>query len=366
MTIDELYKNPIFIFPKERGNKTFKEFLGEKLNEYKNLIKELDGNNQICVPDINKICDGLSETVRHASIGLRCEAYCQLGKILSQIVTDRQHALMQMNIPMYRIRTFNDTTKIPQDDNDLMKELFHIPFNQVENVGNERYSLSGHPSLYLGNSIYTCCKELGITEHDIKNKSIYCSRFKRNDTSNGEPIQLFDLRINQRESMCMSENGKWIYLNVFPLILACSITVKEKNKPFKPEYIIPQLVLEWIRNNAHEKMDEKIRGIAYSSTKVTMNDVDCCEMFYNVVLPAGILSEQNTYCERLRSILEITTPVKLSDCINSENGNFDIDIDNQNKPHENCRLKQVQRYSSTIYGTMEEIVDKENFKTIDL
>jgi hypothetical protein len=362
MTIDKLYKNSIFRLPKERGDKTYCTFLKEILNEYKNLIKELDNNSQI-YPDVELICNGLLETVRIANIGFLCKAYCQLGKVLSKIVTNEQYALTRMNIPLYRIRKFKTTTEFPSNDNELMKELFHIPFNKIENVGNERYSISGHPSLYLGSSIYTCCEELNITKQDIKTGLVYCSRFESNDMCNNGPIQLLDLRTKQ----CKNEKDRHLYLNLFPLIMACSVAVKEKDKPFKPEYTIPQLVLEWVRNNAYPKINEKIIGIAYSSTKITMEDTDCPEKFYNVVLPAGIPSKENTYCDKLRNILKMTVPTKLSHkcgCLIKKNV---VDIDNPNKPHENCYLEQEKHiYTNSMHGYMEEIIDKNSLTTIDI
>lgn len=46
------------------------------------------------------------------------------------------------------------------------QELFHVPFESRRLVGSNRYSIPGHPSLYMANSIYTAYKELNEPEFD--------------------------------------------------------------------------------------------------------------------------------------------------------------------------------------------------------
>ncbi|MFH4351795.1 hypothetical protein WAJ70_22165, partial [Acinetobacter baumannii] len=52
------------------------------------------------------------------------------------------------------------------------------------------------------------------------------------------------------------------YLIIWPLMAACSVRVKNTTNTFKPEYIIPQLLLQFIR------YDEFFDGVSYFSTKV--------------------------------------------------------------------------------------------------
>ena len=40
------------------------------------------------------------------------------------------------------------------------EEMFHIPFQYNHIVANERFSMSGFPSLYLGSSVYVCWEEM--------------------------------------------------------------------------------------------------------------------------------------------------------------------------------------------------------------
>ena len=53
----------------------------------------------------------------------------------------------------------------------------------------------------------------------------------------------------------------------FPLILSCHFKVQFPNDPFKPEYIIPQLVLQWLRSQTD------IEGLCFVSTQVDFDQV---------------------------------------------------------------------------------------------
>ena len=79
------------------------------------------------------------------------------------------------------------------------------------------------------------------------------------------------------------------------LVLACSLPVIYSEAPFKPEYIIPQMLLQSIiRYNLTCNVDNKILGIKYTSThigdsKLWINfpaNKKNKQLFYNYVFPA--------------------------------------------------------------------------------
>jgi hypothetical protein len=89
------------------------------------------------------------------------------------------------------------------------------------------------------------------------------------------------------------------YLITYPLIAACSLIVREKNKPFVPEYIIPQILLAWIRKN------KKYRGIAYFTCS---KYDDAREVHsYNIVIPPVEVST-HVHCGRLEKEFKLTSP----------------------------------------------------------
>ena len=52
------------------------------------------------------------------------------------------------------------------------------------------------------------------------------------------------------------------YVLCWPLLAACSVRVLHTGMPFIPEYIVPQLLLQWLRN------ESGLDGLRYFSTKV--------------------------------------------------------------------------------------------------
>ena len=52
----------------------------------------------------------------------------------------------------------------------------------------------------------------------------------------------------------------------YPLIFACGLKVKEENKPFKPEYVIPQLLFQVVSECSD------LMGVSYTSTRMENPD----------------------------------------------------------------------------------------------
>lgn len=60
----------------------------------------------------------------------------------------------------YRLRVVNDVNSFPLE----RKELFHIPSNKNYLVGTERYSMPGHPCLYLASQEVLTYYECGMPD----------------------------------------------------------------------------------------------------------------------------------------------------------------------------------------------------------
>lgn len=132
-------------------------------------------------------------------------------------------------------------------------EMSHIPFEYNHKVGNERYSIAGCPSLYLGSSVYVCWEEMRRPDFDYVNIGLFKARKKMKviDVSNQNNYHF----TNQKFADCLN--------------LACSLPVVFPEDPFKPEYIIPQMLLQSIvRYNRSCSIEDKIEGIKYSSAHI--------------------------------------------------------------------------------------------------
>ena len=102
---------------------------------------------------------------------------------------------------------------------------------------------------------------------------------------------------------------------LFPLIIACTFKTKNQNATFKPEYIVPQLLLQYVKeygyiqNRLVKKDEREIYGVMYTSVqKPTREQADVVQdnTYDNVVLP--VIDIKESYCSRLRDIFEWTDP----------------------------------------------------------
>ena len=159
------------------------------------------------------------------------------------------------------------------------EEMFHIPFQYNHIVANERFSMSGFPSLYLGSSVYVCWEEMRRPDIDYVNIALYKTK---------QTLKVIDLV--QKEHYHFT---KECFTDC--LVLACSLPVIYSEAPFKPEYIIPQMLLQSIiRYNLTCNVDNKILGIKYTSTHIGDSKLwinfpakkKNKQLFYNYVFPA--------------------------------------------------------------------------------
>jgi hypothetical protein len=89
------------------------------------------------------------------------------------------------------------------------------------------------------------------------------------------------------------------YLISYPIRMACSLVVKNKNVKFIHEYVIPQMTLLWVKKN------DDFSGIAYQ----TCSNHDNAQNMraHNLVLPSkSIVSGE--YCDELTRKFELSTP----------------------------------------------------------
>lgn len=136
-------------------------------------------------------------------------------------------------------------------------EFYHVPFDKLHLTDNCRFSMQGFPCLYIGYTEDVCKKEIrkdgSIIQLDLK--------------ENGEPpLSLVDLTWYESSN---KERGS--FLISFPLIAACYIVpnyCKSINKEcceiglrFKEQYVIPQMVSAYIRENL------EVNGIRYYTTR---------------------------------------------------------------------------------------------------
>lgn len=213
------------------------QHLIEKNNRKKiefNIIKETES---ICHTILDATTDyfkGLPACAYETFEKTMIENNCHLLKLLPQILSKDFH--------FYRVRK-------GQDFKDR-KELFHTPFQLRVKCDSYRFSTLGYPSLYLASTLETALLESNVK--DLKEYSCSCFKSTRE-------LRFIDLALPNRELAFWEQYSLAIF---YPLIMACNLKVKQKDEPFKPEYIIPQLLVQTIRLHS-----DFIDGISYISTK---------------------------------------------------------------------------------------------------
>lgn len=178
-------------------------------------------------------------------------------------------------------------------------DLFHVPFESRHNINSNRYSIPGYPTLYLSNSVYLAYKELGDPDYD----DLYVSKFYH--TKHFSPIETL-LDMTNKPSLDTIEK-EFKFLARWILTMSCSIKVTFPSSPFKPEYILPQILFQWVRNNV-DIGSRKVIGVSYSSTKIVDNREGYYGYFYNTAIPIHSSSNKG-YCDVLTKQFCLTKPI---------------------------------------------------------
>lgn len=265
--------------------------LKEKLSSYKESLNNIDfvsdSFEKSTVFDIvDKLTVAINEAVDLVYRGKLSAAYGKLNVLVPSL--GRFVYAVDVDHSFYRMRTASGAEKSKIG----YKDMFHIPFQKRGIVSTQRYSAPGYPCLYLGEHSYGCWEELGRPDLD----SCLISLIKNTKT-----LKLWDLRIPAVENLQYPVFETYS-LMLFPLVLACMFKVDDSNVSFKPEYIIPQILLQQIIDSPG------IDGIMYTSVHKNKDYSfpDC--VFTNYVIPVKEYSIDYRFCPKLCESFKITKP----------------------------------------------------------
>lgn len=335
MNQKELYQECIKLTPYlKQKTDDYRNNLRQALDTYKSLLLKLDDNQR---PDrwneifshVNKVTDKIKDIALNSYKGLPSTA----GATLSNMMRDYGDKLIWKDIPVdtyfYRMRIIEDRrTNITYD------EMFHIPLNKRRVVTTQRYSTPGYPCLYLGKSIYTCWEEMNRP----RMSDCWVSQLK-----NTQKICLLDLRVPSLQSFWDNQN----YILLFPVIIACMLPVTNSNDIYKPEYIIPQLLTEWI-------IKKKRDGIYYTSTHKNSYFDYPGNKYDNIAIPVKDPINSKKYCKMLKSFFRITQPLnneieQLRNGYGIDAGHYGLDEEEQKK--ENYELSDFGKLEKRLSET---------------
>ena len=307
----------------EEGNIDILDFYNEFFDKYIERLQQIDQDAINCVnlcmqklvqkhnsavitfniiEETEKLCKCIVSSTTQYFKGFPSIAYDELENVF---VENSCHLLALL--PQLIVETPGFTFYRTRKGKDIKnrKELFHIPFEGRTKCSSYRFSTLGYPSLYLSESLETALLEVGATNLS----EYYFSCFK--STSK---MCFVDLALPNRE-LAFYEHYSLILF--YPLIVACGLKVRNQTDPFKPEYIIPQLLTQVIRLHSNH-----IIGFTYTSTKRPKIDyTDPMQRNYVVYVPNT--DQPKGYSEELTSLFDVTEPFS---CQLASNQNF-IDLE---------------------------------------
>lgn len=221
----------------------------EKVNAEMHSVIETQGELKInfdIITEVKTVCNAILDATTQYFKGFPALAYDEFEKAMTRnhchLLELLPQLLIEDNILFYRVRKGINFQE--------RKDLFHTPFEKRVKCNSYRFSTLGYPSLYLASTL-----ETALLESDVKNPEEYsCACFKPT-----HKLTFIDLALPDRKLEFWEQYSLVVF---YPLIMACNLKVKEKDEPFKPEYIIPQLLVQTIRLHS-----QNLDGITYTSTK---------------------------------------------------------------------------------------------------
>lgn len=274
-------------------NKTYIDTLETQLKDYHEFLhcelqdKMTDSDYQA----LDKINESIISAIKSYLKGKSGEAYNKIKEILSCSSLSCDEMVYKLNNKNALIRMRKSAIPFYKRE-----DLFHIPFSERHRVSKQRYSIDGLPCLYLAGCAYTAWLELGRPSFN----ELWASAFRAT-----KDIPVFDLCYRLDEIIdkeVQLSNVTKTKLLFYPFVLATSYRTKYPFSPFHEEYIISNILLQWVMEN------KKFTGIRYLSTKIEKCDKEKLWMTANIVLPPKGDDEKSEYDNDLCQNFEMTIP----------------------------------------------------------
>ena len=273
MNVEQFYKLIKDILQIEREGNSYpthlKALLGRYLEAYRDIddscFKEGAEGKSALKTRIEDVCDKITECLDLYS---RAKLDDCIGK-MREILSHESFCAYRVGKGSiwYRSRIVEGRERVMK-----AKKMFHVPFELVRKIGNNRFSISGYPCLYLSYSIWACWEEM---------KEPAMEDFCTSLVKPTRDIELLDLRFPNMQYNQVVED----VLYTLPLIIACSVEVEYPDDPFKPEYIMPQVVMLALVNH------ERFQGCSFTSTKKIDNFDWPDDLLCNIAMPVRCVND---------------------------------------------------------------------------
>ena len=320
-------------------------------NHYINKLEKLNGENspriRVDIENIKSVCGLIRNSVKYYLDGFPSEAYLSFDKAMKilmpyQLKTYQKSSSINISniedsLNLYRVVCV--TENIPYGRN----RVFHTPYTLRSKVSTNRYSIAGYPSLYLATNLELCLEEI---HHNPYLSHALASRYQieRNENYNNTSISVIELAVKPQDfleeygtrneirrrnfgGLLNNTKIKSSYLLWYPLIAACSYIRPNKRDPFAAEYIIPQLLMQWVRIKIHPQINDKdqLIGLRYFSCA----SIKASDMGFNYVFPVSgkQKSAEYPFCPVLMKAFKLTKPHFLSEYWNLHICEQELELD---------------------------------------
>jgi hypothetical protein len=311
----EIFSKKSYQLPIRWNGEDFYATLYEHLYNYRE--KDI-GKNSALYTEVKAICRGICDAVDYSLRGYPEKAYKSFESVMdilgkAPLLIDKEDINKEN---LYRVVDV-ESAAVPK-----RQRIFHVPFTMRSKMSTQRYSIPGFPSLYLGTSLELCLMEIG---KNPQRDYVCVSRYelqtdKRVDSSgraesNQSPVFdndkfiIFDISIKPEEAikkLCNSEDFVR-YIKWYPLISACSYirAVRGDRIVYSPEYIVPQLFLQWVRSED----EDAVVGIKYfSCAPVYESSLGNNYVFPTMGVPNQVRNTIKNYCAKLSHRFKLTAP----------------------------------------------------------
>ncbi|GHV02890.1 hypothetical protein FACS1894211_15090 [Clostridia bacterium] len=251
---------------------------------------------------VSEICDGLQKVVRLNCGGLPVDAFAAFQKVMERLQKEPLYTDKQDEIVWYRVR------KVEENREHTRREIFHVPFKMRHRIASRRYSIPGYPCLYLCDKIELCMEEAAGENKKYTVVSEFRLR-RRYDFKANPALRIFDIGLKPGDAFPENDVRKaFTYILWYPLIAACSYIRVHSGADFYfyPEYIVPQLLMQWLRKSAENA------SIVYGVRYFSCVSEAAGNMGYNYAF-ASCGGADQTYCPSLDRLFVLTKPAFLDE-----------------------------------------------------
>jgi hypothetical protein len=360
-----------------KDNEEFDVYYSRIINDFLNIVEKseelfgeeyFDESEYVKLGRAKFICELklfselISQSISEYLIGRPKKAYEKLEKAMNSI---RYHdgkleyfqgfqITRNASYRFYRIRESDTRQAFSR------KELFHVPFSKRRQIHTKRYSIPGLPSLYLSNSVYVAWEELNRPKFESIHASLFVLEQNLNCLNLTTDIYV---RTESIHSTNRAYDNLISAIFRFPLVLACSVKVNNSKDVFRPEYIVPQMLLQWVSEEDNDM------GIAYSSSHVDLTNNNYDGRFRNYVIP--VKTHNKEYCSELSQMFKMTEALSVELHTLNRNPTPQVQMGGGSE-YTNSQVKSIEiikgqqsKYENTAFSFLEGALAKLPIDKID-